>query len=89
VRRIVRNQRDAAGLFAGNPFEHGDEGGRIEGRHLDGADIGALGLRSEDCLADLGIEPVHEGIVAGRENMDWGNPAAIDQMNNMAANFNT
>jgi DHA2 family multidrug resistance protein len=24
-----------------------------------------------------------------RENMDWGNPAAIDQMNNMAANFNT
>ncbi|CCM77377.1 DHA2 family efflux MFS transporter permease subunit [Rhizobium mesoamericanum] len=24
-----------------------------------------------------------------RENIDWGRPAAIDQMNNMAANFNT
>ncbi|ARM90050.1 EmrB/QacA subfamily multidrug resistance transporter protein [Rhizobium sp. CIAT894] len=24
-----------------------------------------------------------------RENMDWGNPAAVDQMNNMTANFNT
>jgi DHA2 family multidrug resistance protein len=24
-----------------------------------------------------------------RENMDWGNPVAIDQMNNLAANFNS
>jgi len=23
-----------------------------------------------------------------RENIDWGSPAAIDQMNNMATNFN-
>ncbi|NLS05375.1 DHA2 family efflux MFS transporter permease subunit [Rhizobium sp. P32RR-XVIII] len=47
---------------------------------------GAVGLAVINTLLTTRQDVHYERL---RENLDWGNPTAIDQMNNMAANFNS